>query len=160
MTRSIALGMLRQGNTGDEILQILDVIVEDITQENINDCAEYFASISRWFVVLWVILRGDTFSPFFSNNYLQKVLKNVYKWLNKYTLPFYLVENSSLDTTQKYLIKCVESLWSWHPFYHLSEKMSTTPLIKFPKQNFVILSVMLINMRGVVDNNSQTVYTL
>jgi hypothetical protein len=46
MTRSIALGMLRQGNTGDEILQILDVIVEDITQENINDCAEYFASIS------------------------------------------------------------------------------------------------------------------
>ena len=47
MTRSIALGMLRQGNTGDEILQILDVIVEDITQENINDCAEYFASISR-----------------------------------------------------------------------------------------------------------------
>ena len=46
MSRSIALGMLRQGNTGDEILQILDVIVEDITQENINDCAEYFASIS------------------------------------------------------------------------------------------------------------------
>ena len=46
MTRSIALGMLRQGNTGNEILQILDVIVEDITQENINDCAEYFASIS------------------------------------------------------------------------------------------------------------------
>ena len=100
MTRSTALGMLKVGNTGDEILQILDVIVEDITQENINDCAEYFASISAWFVVLWVILRGDTFSPFFSNNYLQKVLKNVYKWLNKYTLPFYLVENSSLDTTQ------------------------------------------------------------
>ena len=47
MTRSTALGMLRVGNTGDEILQILDVIVEDITQENINDCAEYFASISR-----------------------------------------------------------------------------------------------------------------
>ena len=46
MSRSIALGMLRQGNTGNEILQILDVIVEDITQENINDCAEYFASIS------------------------------------------------------------------------------------------------------------------
>ena len=47
MTRSTALGMLRVGNTGEEILQILDVIVEDITQENINDCAEYFASISR-----------------------------------------------------------------------------------------------------------------
>ena len=46
MTRSTALGMLSVGNTGDEILQILDVIVEVITQENINDCAEYFASIS------------------------------------------------------------------------------------------------------------------
>ena len=46
MTRSTALGMLSVGNTGDEILQILDVIVEDITQENINDCAEYYASIS------------------------------------------------------------------------------------------------------------------
>ena len=46
LTRSTALGMLSVGNTGDEILQILDVIVEDITQENINDCAEYFASIS------------------------------------------------------------------------------------------------------------------
>ena len=45
-TRSTALGMLSVGNTGDEILQILDVIVEDITQENIDDCAEYFASIS------------------------------------------------------------------------------------------------------------------
>ena len=59
MTRSTALGMLRVGNTGEEILQILDVIVEDITQENINDCAEYFASISRWFVVLRVIPKGD-----------------------------------------------------------------------------------------------------
>ena len=46
MTRSTALGMLRVGNTGEEILQILDVIVADIEQENINDCAEYFASIS------------------------------------------------------------------------------------------------------------------
>ena len=46
MTRSMALGMLRQGNTGSEILQILDVIEEDIIQENINDCAEYYASIS------------------------------------------------------------------------------------------------------------------
>ena len=46
MTRSTALGMLSVGNTGNEILQILDVIVEDIEQENINDCAEYFASIS------------------------------------------------------------------------------------------------------------------
>ena len=46
MTRSTALGMLKVGNTGEEILQILDIIVEDIVQENINDVAEYYAAIS------------------------------------------------------------------------------------------------------------------
>ena len=41
MTRSTALGMLRVGNTGDEILQILDVIVADIESEKtINEIAE------------------------------------------------------------------------------------------------------------------------
>ena len=41
MSRSIALGMLSQGNTGDEILQILDVIVEDIESEkNVNEIAD------------------------------------------------------------------------------------------------------------------------
>ena len=34
MSRSLALGMLRQGNTGNEILQILDVIVADIVEQN------------------------------------------------------------------------------------------------------------------------------
>ena len=34
MTRSTALGMLKVGNTGVEILQILDVIVADIVEEN------------------------------------------------------------------------------------------------------------------------------
>ena len=34
MTRSTALGMLKVGNTGEEILQILDVIVADIVEEN------------------------------------------------------------------------------------------------------------------------------
>ena len=41
MTRSTALGMLKVGNTGDEILQILDVIVEDIESEkNVNEIAD------------------------------------------------------------------------------------------------------------------------
>ena len=41
MTRSTALGMLSVGNTGDEILQILDVIVADIESEkNMNEIAE------------------------------------------------------------------------------------------------------------------------
>ena len=47
--------MLKVGNTGAEILQILDVIVADIEQENINDCAEYFASISA---ARWVLISG------------------------------------------------------------------------------------------------------
>ena len=41
MTRSTALGMLKVGNTGEEILQILDVIVADIESEKtMNEIAE------------------------------------------------------------------------------------------------------------------------
>ena len=36
MTRSTALGMLKVGNTGEEILQILDVIAEDTEQESFD----------------------------------------------------------------------------------------------------------------------------
>ena len=42
MSRSIALSLLAQGNTGDELLSILDTLVADIEQENINSCAEVF----------------------------------------------------------------------------------------------------------------------
>ncbi len=34
MSREIVLGMMRQGNTGSEILQILDVIVADFNQQS------------------------------------------------------------------------------------------------------------------------------
>jgi hypothetical protein len=44
MTNSIALSLLAQGNNGNEILNILDNIVEDIEQENIDSCAEVFAA--------------------------------------------------------------------------------------------------------------------
>ena len=41
MSRSTALGMLRVGNTGEEILQILDVIVADTGyDETINEIAD------------------------------------------------------------------------------------------------------------------------
>jgi len=41
MTRSTAIGMLKVGNTGNEILQILDVIVADIESEKtMNEIAE------------------------------------------------------------------------------------------------------------------------
>jgi hypothetical protein len=43
MSKSVILSLLAQGNTGNEILQILDTIVADIEQENIDSCAEVFA---------------------------------------------------------------------------------------------------------------------
>jgi hypothetical protein len=38
MTRSIVLSLLNQANTGEQLLQILDTIVEDA---NINDFVDY-----------------------------------------------------------------------------------------------------------------------
>lgn len=49
MSREMMLGMLRQGNNGSQILQILDVIVNDIEQTNIQDCADHYAAISADF---------------------------------------------------------------------------------------------------------------
>lgn len=46
MTTQLAVNLLRQGNTGNEILNILDTLVSDIEQENINDCAAHYAAIS------------------------------------------------------------------------------------------------------------------
>ncbi len=43
MTKQLYTALLNRANTGNQILQILDVIVEEITQENINSCAEVFA---------------------------------------------------------------------------------------------------------------------
>ena len=40
MSKSIALGMLRQGNTGSEILEILNVISEMDSEQTINEIAD------------------------------------------------------------------------------------------------------------------------
>lgn len=45
-TRQTAIGMLRQGNTGEQIMNILDMIVDDVEQTNIQDCAEHYEAIS------------------------------------------------------------------------------------------------------------------
>ena len=77
MTRSTALGMLKVGNTGDEILQILDVIVADIESEKtINEIAE----ILFWLIVT---LRGENTQnpPFFAQiykDYAFFILKKVF----------------------------------------------------------------------------------
>jgi len=49
MTRSIALGMLSVGNTGDEILQILDVIESDTQSDNQGDAVSYITGESVTF---------------------------------------------------------------------------------------------------------------
>jgi hypothetical protein len=46
MTREIAINLLRQGNNGEQLLQILDTVVEDFTSQNIDDAAQHFAAIS------------------------------------------------------------------------------------------------------------------
>jgi hypothetical protein len=44
MTASIYTSLLAQGNTGNEILQILDTLMEEITEANIAFCAEVFTA--------------------------------------------------------------------------------------------------------------------
>ena len=45
MSKSVILSLLAQGNTGTEILDILDTLVADIEQENIDDVAGYYAAL-------------------------------------------------------------------------------------------------------------------
>ena len=46
MSQALAISMLRQGKTGDQIMQILDVIEADVINANIDDCARHYAAIS------------------------------------------------------------------------------------------------------------------
>ena len=39
-SKEVMLGMLRQGNTGDQILGILDVIASDVRDENVQEQQE------------------------------------------------------------------------------------------------------------------------
>jgi hypothetical protein len=45
MSKSVVLSLLAQGNSGNEILTILDSIVADIESSNIDDVAAYFAAL-------------------------------------------------------------------------------------------------------------------
>lgn len=49
MNREVALGMLRVGNTGNEILQILDVIQSDTQSDNQGDAVSYITGESVTF---------------------------------------------------------------------------------------------------------------
>jgi hypothetical protein len=47
MTRDLALSLLRTGNDGNQILQILETLTSDIEQENIADAAAHFATLQE-----------------------------------------------------------------------------------------------------------------
>ena len=46
MTSNLAISLLRRGNNGNQILEILDTLVNDVTNANIEDCASYYNEIS------------------------------------------------------------------------------------------------------------------
>ena len=56
MNREVALGMLRVGNTGNEILQILDVIESDTQSDNQGDAVSYTTGES---VTFWLLHSGE-----------------------------------------------------------------------------------------------------
>ena len=56
MNRETALGMLRVGNTGNEILQILDVIESDMQSDNQGDAVSYTTGES---VTFWLLHSGE-----------------------------------------------------------------------------------------------------
>ena len=47
MTRDLALSLLRTGNDGNQILQILETLTSDIEQENIADFLEHAATLQE-----------------------------------------------------------------------------------------------------------------
>ena len=70
MTRSTALGMLNVGNTGDEILQILDVIVADIESEKtMNEIAE---------ILFWEWYLEGANKPPLCNTIYKRLYKKMY----------------------------------------------------------------------------------
>lgn len=46
MNKQLLIGQLRAGRTGTEILNILDMVVGEVEDTNIQDCAEHYAAIS------------------------------------------------------------------------------------------------------------------
>ena len=66
MSKSLILSLLDRAGNGNQLMEILDTIVEDITQENINEVAAHYAAISTptlTEIAFWVILGGSYMSP-------------------------------------------------------------------------------------------------
>ena len=73
MSKSVILSLLARGNTGSEILTILDNIVADIEQENIDDAAAYFAA-------LWYTYRccGDWHCGTFMLDFMRSLIRQLF----------------------------------------------------------------------------------
>ena len=46
MSKSVMFSLLNRAADGNQLLAVLDSLVEDITQENIDECAAHYAAIS------------------------------------------------------------------------------------------------------------------
>ena len=46
MSTSVMISLLSRAANGTQLLEILDTLVEDMTQQNINDAAAHYAAIS------------------------------------------------------------------------------------------------------------------
>ena len=46
MSKNLILSLMNRAANGTQLLEILDNIVEDVTQQNINDAAAHYAAIS------------------------------------------------------------------------------------------------------------------
>ena len=53
MSQAMAISLLRQGKTGNQIMEILDVIEADVINANIDDCAQHYAAISTQEIEFW-----------------------------------------------------------------------------------------------------------
>ena len=64
------LGLLAQGNNGNELLSILDVIVADVNAQEVATEVEWFKSLS--------IKEGHTVSPFLlTNEWIDSLIREI-----------------------------------------------------------------------------------
>jgi len=63
MSQALAISMLRQGKTGNQIMEILDVIEADVINANIDDCAQHYAAISTQEIEFWGYQWGAVICP-------------------------------------------------------------------------------------------------
>lgn len=57
------ISLLRQGKSGKQILEILDVIEQDVINANIDDCAQHYAAISTQEIEFWGYQWGAVIVP-------------------------------------------------------------------------------------------------